>query len=69
MNLARLDAPAGRLAEAHATLKHLLEHAPRNVDALHLLARIQEAQGDMESLQETLARLAEVDPEGASQVP
>jgi tetratricopeptide (TPR) repeat protein len=69
LNLARLDAPAGRLAEAHATLKHLLEHAPRNVDALHLLARIQEAQGDMESLQETLARLAEVDPEGASQVP
>jgi tetratricopeptide (TPR) repeat protein len=69
LNLARLDAPAGRLDEAHATLKRLLEHAPKNVDALHLLARIQEAQGDMESLQETLARLAEVDPEGAGQMP
>jgi hypothetical protein len=62
LNLARLDAPAGRLAHARATLEQLLVHAPSDADALSLLVRVERAQGDLAAAQATLARLAAVDP-------
>jgi tetratricopeptide (TPR) repeat protein len=68
LNLARLDAPAGRLADARATLERLLVHAPADGEALSLLARVQRVQGDVAGAEATLARLAEVDPEGAARL-
>jgi len=66
LNLARLDAPAGRLADARATLERLLAHAPSDGEALSLLVRVQRVQGDVTGAQATLTKLAEVDPERAA---
>jgi len=68
LNLARLDAPAGRLADARTTLERLLVHAPANGEALSLLVRVQRVQGDETAAQVTLTKLAEVAPEMASQL-
>ena len=68
LNLARLDAPAGRLADARSTLEALLVHAPEDADALSLLVRVQRAQGDAAAAQATLARLAAVDPARAAEL-
>ena len=68
LNLARLDAPAGRLADARATLERLLVHAPADGEALSLLVRVQRVQGDVVGAQATLERLAEVDPERAARL-
>ena len=68
LNLARLDAPAGRLADARSTLEALLEHAPSDADVLSLLVRVQRAQGDAAAAQATLARLAAVDPGRAAEL-
>jgi Tfp pilus assembly protein PilF len=69
LNLARIDAPAGRLAEARATLEGLLAKSPSNADALRLLVRVQSAQGDIEAAQATLDRLDAVEPEGTAEMP
>jgi tetratricopeptide (TPR) repeat protein len=69
LNLARIDAPAGRLAEARATLEGLLAKSPSNADALRLLVRVQSAQGDVEAAQATLERLDAVEPEGTAEMP
>ena len=66
LNLARLDAPAGRLADARATLERLLAHAPSDGEALSLLVRVQRVQGDVTGAQATLTKLVEVDPERAA---
>ena len=68
LNLARLDAPAGRLAEARATLEALLTHAPADGEALSLLVRVLRAQGDRAAAQAALARLEAVDPARAAQL-
>jgi tetratricopeptide (TPR) repeat protein len=66
LNLARVDAGAGRLPSARRTLERLLENAPNATEALVLLARIQNAQGDAAAVQATFARLAAIDPERAA---
>jgi tetratricopeptide (TPR) repeat protein len=66
LNLARLDAPAGRLSEARATLEQLLARVPSDADALSLLVRVQRAQGDAAAAQATLVRLSDVDPAKAA---
>ena len=68
LNLARLDAQAGRLAEARAALDELLGHSPSDADALSLLVRVQRALGDLTAAQATLARLAAVDPGRAAEL-
>jgi hypothetical protein len=65
LNLARVEAGAGRLAAARETLERLLQHAPAAAEALGLLARVQYAQGDPAAAEATFARLAAVDPERA----
>lgn len=66
LNLARVDAGAGRLQSARQTLERLLENAPQAVEAMVLLARIQSALGDQAAVQATFARLAAIDPERAA---
>jgi hypothetical protein len=68
LNLARFDAPAGRLAEARATLEQLLAHEPADGEALSLLVRVLRAQGDAEAAQAALEHLATVDPTRAAQL-
>ena len=68
LNLARLDAPAGRLADARTTLEQLLAHAPADGEALSLLVRVLRAQGDLAAAQAALARLAAVDPARAAEL-
>jgi hypothetical protein len=68
MNLARLDAPAGRLVEARATLERLLAHAPGDGEALSLLVRVLRAQGDVTAAEAALARLEKVDPTRAARL-
>jgi len=68
LNLARLDARGGRLAEARAALAELLGHSPSDADALSLLVRVQRALGDSGAAQATLARLAAVDPGRAAEL-
>ena len=66
LNLARLDAPAGRLADARTTLEQLLAHAPADGEALSLLVRVLRAQGDGAAAQAALVRLRAVDPARAA---
>jgi tetratricopeptide (TPR) repeat protein len=66
LNLARLDAGAGRLASARETLQELLSHVPADADALSLLVRVEWSQGDYPAAQEALVRLGAVDPGQAS---
>jgi tetratricopeptide (TPR) repeat protein len=68
MNLARLDAPTGRLADARATLERLLVLAPGDGEALSLLVRVLRAQGDVAAARAALARLERVDPTRAAQL-
>lgn len=65
LNLARVDASAGRLGAARETLEQLLAHAPNAPDALSMLVRVQQAQGDAAAANATFARLAAADPERA----
>jgi tetratricopeptide (TPR) repeat protein len=68
LNLARLDAPAGRLADARTTLERLLARTPSDGDALSLLVRVQRVQGDLAAAEATLTRLEAVDPQRAEEL-
>ena len=65
LNLAAVDARGGRWAAARATLERFLLHTAEDVDALDLLVRVQQAQGDPVAAEATLTRLSERGPSRA----
>jgi tetratricopeptide (TPR) repeat protein len=66
LNLARLDAEAGRLSSAREELTRFVNASPRAADVWNLLVRVQLALGDMPGAQTAFDRLAAIEPAAAS---
>ena len=62
LNLARLDAEAGRLEDSRRQLRSLLAATPDATDAWSLLVRVEAARGDLESARAAWQRLNALDP-------